>query len=106
MIANFNDHAANERTFLAWVRTAMAVVGFGLAASRLKDKAPDATVDLALLVAGGLVIILAYLRMRLLKRRIDASQTLDDDAAVGETLMILIIGSFFALMVLFFIQVK
>lgn len=29
MIRNFNDHAANERTFLAWVRTAIAVMAFG-----------------------------------------------------------------------------
>jgi putative membrane protein len=31
VIHNFSDHAANERTFLAWVRTSLAVVGFGLA---------------------------------------------------------------------------
>ena len=41
MIANFSDHAANERTFLAWVRTAMALVGFGLALSRLGSAAPS-----------------------------------------------------------------
>ncbi|MGA2088967.1 MAG: DUF202 domain-containing protein [Stellaceae bacterium] len=29
MIRNFRDHAANERTFLAWVRTAIAVMAFG-----------------------------------------------------------------------------
>ncbi|WP_119343355.1 YidH family protein [Facilibium subflavum] len=29
MIQNFNDHAANERTYLAWVRTAIAVMAFG-----------------------------------------------------------------------------
>ena len=29
MIRNFSDHAANERTFLAWVRTAIAVIAFG-----------------------------------------------------------------------------
>jgi putative membrane protein len=29
MIRNFSDHAANERTFLAWVRTAIAVMAFG-----------------------------------------------------------------------------
>jgi putative membrane protein len=28
-IKNFSDHAANERTFLAWVRTAIAVMAFG-----------------------------------------------------------------------------
>ena len=29
MIRGFSDHAANERTFLAWVRTAIAVIAFG-----------------------------------------------------------------------------
>jgi putative membrane protein len=28
VIRNFRDHAANERTFLAWVRTAIAVMAF------------------------------------------------------------------------------
>jgi putative membrane protein len=29
MIQNFSDHAANERTFLAWVRTAVVIMAFG-----------------------------------------------------------------------------
>lgn len=29
MIRNFSDHAANERTFLAWTRTGLAVIAFG-----------------------------------------------------------------------------
>jgi putative membrane protein len=29
MIRGYSDHAANERTFLAWVRTGIAVIGFG-----------------------------------------------------------------------------
>jgi putative membrane protein len=29
MIARYTDHAANERTFLAWIRTGLAVVAFG-----------------------------------------------------------------------------
>lgn len=39
----FRDHAANERTFLAWVRTAMAVMAFGFLVERF---------DIFLLVAG------------------------------------------------------
>jgi putative membrane protein len=34
MIRNFSDHAANERTFLAWVRTAVAMMGFGFVVER------------------------------------------------------------------------
>ena len=29
MIQGYSDHAANERTFLAWVRTGIAVIAFG-----------------------------------------------------------------------------
>ena len=29
MIAKYTDHAANERTFLAWIRTGLAAAAFG-----------------------------------------------------------------------------
>jgi putative membrane protein len=29
MIRDYSDHAANERTFLAWLRTGIAVIAFG-----------------------------------------------------------------------------
>jgi inner membrane protein YidH len=34
MINRYSDHAANERTFLAWVRTAIAVMAFGFLIER------------------------------------------------------------------------
>ncbi|MGA9797184.1 MAG: DUF202 domain-containing protein [Rhizomicrobium sp.] len=33
-IQHFSDHAANERTFLAWVRTSIAVIAFGFLVER------------------------------------------------------------------------
>jgi putative membrane protein len=45
MIKRYSDHAANERTFLAWVRTAIAVMAFGFIIERfdlfLKYLAPQ-----------------------------------------------------------------
>jgi inner membrane protein YidH len=45
MIKRYSDHAANERTFLAWVRTAIAVMAFGFIIERfdlfLKIAAPQ-----------------------------------------------------------------
>jgi putative membrane protein len=35
MIKNYGDHAANERTYLAWVRTGLAIVALGLLIERL-----------------------------------------------------------------------
>lgn len=34
MIKRYSDHAANERTFLAWVRTAIAMMAFGFVIER------------------------------------------------------------------------
>ena len=35
MIANYTNHAANERTFLAWLRTGLAVTAFGFFLAKL-----------------------------------------------------------------------
>jgi len=34
MITRYSDHAANERTFLAWVRTSIALMAFGFVIER------------------------------------------------------------------------
>ena len=34
MIRGYSDHAANERTFLAWVRTGIAIIAFGFVIER------------------------------------------------------------------------
>ncbi len=34
MIQSFTDHAANERTYLAWIRTAVALMGLGFVIER------------------------------------------------------------------------
>ena len=34
MINRYNDHAANERTYLAWLRTSLALVAFGFVLER------------------------------------------------------------------------
>lgn len=105
MIKNYNDHAANERTFLAWVRTAMAVVGFGLAAARLSGTRENFLTELALVVVGGLVMVLAYMRMQVIKKRIDLPEAEPDEPSVGDRLMLFLIGSFFLLMALFVVHV-
>jgi putative membrane protein len=39
MIRNFSDHAANGRTFLAWVSTAIAVMASGFLVKRFVARA-------------------------------------------------------------------
>ena len=37
MLRGYSDHAANERTFLAWVRTGIAVIAFGFVIRKVQS---------------------------------------------------------------------
>ncbi|HZS88649.1 MAG TPA: DUF202 domain-containing protein [Chloroflexota bacterium] len=79
------DHLANERTFLAWVRSCIAIMAlgfvvarFGLLIRELGPNAPRRTpmglstgFGVALVVCGALLTILATLRYRATTRAID-----------------------------------
>src|ERR1700722_19773318 len=97
MIRNFTEHSANERTFLAWIRTGIAVIAFGFVVEKFNlfilalTSTAVANVGLAvrtdrlagplgryeggavMLVGSGL-IALAGLRFRRTTRMIDASE--------------------------------
>lgn len=105
MITNFQTHAANERTFLAWVRTAIAIEGFGVGAARLGSEPAPLWSELLMLGCGALVIALAWLRNRHLRKRIDSDQLLDDDSAVADILLVLLVTALFALLAVFAIHV-
>jgi putative membrane protein len=92
MIERYSDHAANERTFLAWVRTAIAIMAFGflvqkfdlflrIAASSLGARPPTAgsqivgdIAGLLLIVLGGVMMALAAVRFRKTTLEIDATE--------------------------------
>ena len=101
MIKNYSDHAANERTFLAWVRTAIAVMAFGFLVERfdlflrfagasLGVRAPHLTphrfggvAGLALLLLGLAMIAVAGARFLATARQIDSP---DQHLTVGSRL--------------------
>ena len=94
MIERYSDHAANERTFLAWIRTAIAVMAFGflverfdlflqIAGQTLARKALSPTgqlvgnvAGLVLIVLGAIMIVLAVRRFRRTAIAIDSPDTL------------------------------
>lgn len=87
MIPNFSDHAANERTFLAWVRSAMALVGFGIAIGHLSDKPASPTLAVVLIGVGVLVVAIAFVRMRVMMRKIGATVSEDYDSGMHGSLL-------------------
>jgi putative membrane protein len=96
MIRNFRDHAANERTFLAWVRTAIAVMAFGFLVEKfdvfLELAVPSLPrrslsmlgetfgniAGLALIVVGTGMVVVAAVRFIVTARHIDS-----DDVHAG-----------------------
>jgi putative membrane protein len=96
-IKNFRDHAANERTFLAWIRTAIAIMAFGFLVERfdlfLETVAPSLSdrvlsplghrfgniAGLALIIAGTAMVALAMARF------IKNAKAIDSDDETGLT---------------------
>jgi inner membrane protein YidH len=94
-IKNFRDHSANERTFLAWIRTAIAIMAFGFLVERfdifLESVAPSLSgrvlsplghrfgniAGLALIVAGTAIVALAMIRFIRNGKTIDSDEVLE-----------------------------
>lgn len=82
-----SDHLANERTFLAWIRTSIAIMGFGFVVVKfslfirqlsfvvgsklvLPHKGYSAAIGISLVVIGVLMALLAFLRYRNIQRKL------------------------------------
>ena len=92
MIRGYTDHAANERTFLAWVRTAIAVMAFGFLVEKfdlfLEVAAPSLSgrslslpgqtfgniAGLALIILGTAIVAIAAVRFLVTAKNIDSEE--------------------------------
>lgn len=119
MIPQFSDHAANERTYLAWVRTAIAIMAFGFLLERFdlflsfaSSGAPHAQshlhlratewVGLLLIVFGALIILLSSLRFLRYRREIASNDIHVHARPLGEKLLasiLVIVGLFLVIYV-------
>lgn len=86
------NHLANERTFLAWLRTAIAMMGFGVVIVRLRYLAPQAALAHGTLHATQLGLIFAVIALMMVafalwnffsvRRAIDAEEYRSDGRGV------------------------
>jgi putative membrane protein len=91
MIKRYSDHAANERTYLAWIRTAIAIMAFGFLIEKFNlfvdyigksignEGQLHATVSaefvgIGAMVVGILIIVSATVRFYTLKRLIESDE--------------------------------
>lgn len=85
------DHLANERTFLAWIRTSIALIGFGFVIVKFAlfvqqislvmggkalpaGKGHSGTVGVIMVIFGAIIAFLSYLRYRNIEKQLNNSQ--------------------------------
>jgi putative membrane protein len=85
--ASANDHLANERTFLAWIRTSIAIMGFGFVVVKfslfirqlsfalnekviLPGKGYSSVIGIALVIIGAIMTLLAFIRYRYIEKHL------------------------------------
>lgn len=116
-IKNFREHAANERTFLAWMRTAIAIMAFGFLVERfdlfLETVAPSLSgrvlsplghkfgnvAGLALIAVGTVMVLLAMIRFIRNAKAIDSVEQVSSagsklDLALASLLILLGVSMF------------
>jgi inner membrane protein YidH len=105
MIPRYSDHAANERTFLAWVRTAIAIMAFGflvekfdlflqIASETLGRRALPVggqsvgnIAGLILIALGSATMILAIIRFRRTAGSIDSTDVRPDVGGQADAIL-------------------
>ena len=109
--ATVTSHLANERTFLSWVRTALGIITLGFAISRfgitLTSKLDvllgipySLTVGIALVLFGGGIVLLAFLRYRKNQKMIFSKSYMTTASAAGIFSVV-----FFLLAVFIFVRI-
>lgn len=88
VVSNPSDHLANERTFLAWIRTSIAIMGFGFVVvkfalfikqislvlgnkpSILPGKGYSTQIGIILVAVGAFMAFYSYLRYRITEKQL------------------------------------
>jgi putative membrane protein len=88
--SHISDHLANERTFLAWIRTALGIMAFGFVVvkfslfvkqlslvldkkiSELPTKGYSSTLGICLVFTGSLITVFSFIRYKRIEKQINA----------------------------------
>lgn len=125
MIERYSDHAANERTFLAWVRTGIAIIAFGFVVEKFNlfvrtmvevskaDTGSRLNFDrftgafshydgLALIVIGIAIILISLFRFITTSRMIDDAQSHSAGGIKAELVLAVALGLIVIAMTVYF----
>ena len=87
---NTSDHLANERTFLAWIRTSIGIMAFGFVVMKfslfvkqlslivgkphvIQSKGYSSVIGILLVAVGAITTLLAFMRYKRTEKEITAS---------------------------------
>jgi len=85
---------ANERTFLAWERTAIALVGGGLAVLHLLERDPAIWALGVVLMAGGLFAgVAGWMRFRTVQRVMEAGDDLPANSGTAVLALAVVVAA-------------
>jgi putative membrane protein len=119
MIKRYSDHSANERTFLAWVRTAIAVMAFGfviekfdlflramVSQAEFAKLAPHGqkfanAAGLAFIAIGVAVIVLAGVRFAWTAKAIESEDTVSSPGERFDLALAVLVGLLGAALLLY-----
>lgn len=99
----FQEHAANERTFLSWVRTAIAIAGFGIVVEKLPTTPNGTWVGLLLLGLSAALVAAAVARFLAIRRQIERGTAGDPSFAATETLFAVVLSLLLAVVLTFLV---
>ena len=109
-VGKVSDHLANERTFLAWIRTSIAVISLGFVvakfsvwlrelAARLDPRTPapptgaSLPLGIGMMVFGSVLAVLALVHHRSVRRAIERGDELGGDRLViGVAIVVALLG--------------
>jgi putative membrane protein len=112
------DHLANERTFLAWIRTSIAFMGFGFVIVKFAlflrqmsaflgaraipaEKGYSGTIGVVMVFLGAIVSILAYIRYRNIEKQLNENAYFPSGWLSAIVTLIMVFGSIFLTIYLF-----
>jgi putative membrane protein len=105
------DHLANERTFLAWIRTSIALMGLGFVIVKfalflrqmafiLGDKNPappskgySAEIGVSMVAFGALIALLSFTRYRSIEKQLNENAFFPSKWLVALLTIVIVLGS-------------
>ncbi|GAB4354070.1 MAG: hypothetical protein Kow0026_12520 [Oricola sp.] len=104
VIDRFRDHAANERTFLSWIRTAVTIGGFGIVIAKLPTTREPVWSGVALIGLSGLLIVLSTIRFLIIRNQLGKTPSAQSSFGLVETLFALMLALLLAIILVFLVR--